>query len=124
MLLSHIWASLVWGGCLPGAYSYINCPDVSPNFPLLYRSPPSRPEQTANLPHKAQNNTAHVNSTTSTHVRCIHGNKQFCPHKCEGQYILHNDILGMHHKVRGNVFPWSTRGVTGQPPKTKLCKMQ
>ena len=46
------------GGCLPGArparYFCFKYPGFNPRFTLPHRSPPSRPEWTANLPYKAR----------------------------------------------------------------------
>ena len=101
-----------WTNVCPAGYLYVNYSEFSPNFPLLYRSPPNRTRTNRKPPPQSTHNTALVNSTTSTHVRGIHANKQFALHKCEHQYIQHNIIHCIHHNMR-----WAAFGCTMHKPQ-------
>ena len=89
-VVSFIFSALSEKVCLP-RYFCIKYPDFHPRFTLLYRSAPSRPEWTANLAHKAQQHKANQLNSTSIHVTSDVPNKQYYPHKCGYQYMLHNN---------------------------------
>ena len=60
----------------------LTIPTLTPKFSLPWKSRPSGPEWTANLPYKAQQHKANQLNSISMHVTCLVSNKQYCTVLC------------------------------------------